>query len=277
MLNIGFHVSNSGGFCAMAKTALQANANTFQYFSRNPRGGNVKALDIADIEKFSVISEQNNFAPIVAHAPYTLNLCSKTESIRNFSKKIFAEDLKRTDLIKGTLYNFHPGSHTGQGKSIGIEQIAAALNEILSPEQNTIVLLETMSGKGSEIGGNFEELRKIMDEVELKCKLGICFDTCHVFDSGYDIVNNFDGVLDEFDKILGIKNLKAIHLNDSKNICASKKDRHEKIGKGNIGLKAFSKIINHKYLKNLPFILETPHESTDGWKEEISLLKEIFE
>lgn len=275
MINIGFHVSSAGGFCAMAKTAQSAGANTFQYFSRNPRGGSVKPVDMGDIEKFSEIANKNNFAPIVAHAPYTLNLCSKTESIRNFSKNIFIDDLKRTDLIPGTLYNFHPGSHTGQGKSVGIGQIASALNEILKPDQKTVVLLETMAGKGSEIGGKFEEIREIINNVNLKDKIGVCLDTCHIFDAGYDIVDNLEGVLEEFDKIIGIKNLKAVHLNDSKNICASKKDRHEKIGKGNIGIEAFTDIINNSFLKNLPFILETPHESIEGWKEEIALLKSV--
>ncbi len=259
----------------MAKTAQSVGANTFQYFSRNPRGGSVKPVDMGDIEKFSEIANKNNFAPIVAHAPYTLNLCSKTESIRNFSKNIFIDDLKRTDLIPGTLYNFHPGSHTGQGKSVGIGQIASALNEILKPDQKTVVLLETMAGKGSEIGGKFEEIREIINNVNLKDKIGVCLDTCHIFDAGYDIVNNLEGVLEEFDKIIGIKNLKAVHLNDSKNICASKKDRHEKIGKGNIGIEAFTDIINNSFLKNLPFILETPHESIEGWKEEIALLKSV--
>ena len=275
MLNIGYHVSSAGGICAMAKTAQSAGANTFQYFSRNPRGGSVKPVDMGDIEKFLEVADKNNFAPIVAHAPYTLNLCSKTESIRNFSKNIFMDDLKRTDLIPVTLYNFHPGSHTGQGKSVGIGQIASALNEILKPNQKTIVLLETMAGKGSEVGGKFEDIREIMNNVELKDKIGVCLDTCHVFDAGYDIVNNLEGVLEEFDKIIGIKNLKAVHLNDSKNICASKKDRHEKIGKGNIGIEAFSEIINHSLLKHLPFILETPHDSIEGWKEEIALLKSV--
>lgn len=276
MLNIGFHVSSSGGFCAMAETALKAGATTFQYFSRNPRGGSVKSLNMKDIENFLKI-KKDNFSQIVAHSPYILNLCSKTENIRNYSKNMLAEDLERADLIPGVLYNLHPGSHTGQGKDIGIEQISNALNEVLKPEQNTIVLLETMAGKGSEIGGNFGELRKIIDNIELKNKIGVCFDTCHVFDSGYDIVNDLDGVLEKFDNIIGIDMLKAVHLNDSKNLCASKKDRHEKIGNGNIGMKTFSKIVNNTYLKNLPFILETPQESTEGWKEEIAVLREISE
>ena len=260
----------------MAEKALKAGANTFQYFSRNPRGGSVKSLNMKDIENFLKI-KKDNFSQIVAHSPYVLNLCSKTESIRNYSKNMLAEDLERTDLIPGVLYNLHPGSHTGQGKDLGIEQISNALNEILKQEQKTIVLLETMAGKGSEIGGNFSELRKIIDNIELKSKIGVCFDTCHVFDSGYDIVNDFDGVLEKFDNTIGIDMLKAVHLNDSKNLCASKKDRHEKIGKGNIGIETFSKIVNNPYLRNLPFILETPQESTEGWKEEIAVLRKISE
>ncbi len=275
-MNIGCHLSSSGGFTAMAKTAIGIGANTFQFFSRNPRGGNAKAIDPDDIENFLRISKENNFSKIVAHAPYTLNLCSATEHICKFSKDIFAEDLIRLENIPGSLYNFHPGSHTGQGIEVGIKKIVDALNEILTPSQTATVLLETMAGKGSEIGGKFEELRTIIDNIELKSKMGVCLDTCHVFDSGYDIVNNLEGVLEKFDKIIGIERLKAIHINDSKNTCGSRKDRHEQIGKGNIGIEAFERIINHKYLKDLPFILETPQEDLSGYAHEIELLKGIY-
>lgn len=261
----------------MAETALNIGANTFQYFTRNPRGGSAKEPDKKDIEEFLKIFKEKNFAPIVAHAPYTMNLCSKAEHIRDFSKNIFEDDLKRTELIPGSFYNFHPGSHTGQGMEAGIIQISETLNKVLDVNQKTTVLLETMAGKGSEIGGRFEELRLIMNNVELKEKVGVCLDTCHVFDGGYDIVNNLEGVLEEFDKIVGIKKLRAVHINDSKNILSSKKDRHERIGHGKIGLDALTKIINHPYLKNLPFILETPQESLEGYKEEIALLKKYSE
>ncbi len=275
MLNIGCHLSSSEGFAAMAKTALSIGANTFQYFSRNPRGGAVKKLDLEDLENFKIIAEKNNFVSVIAHAPYTMNLCSGKEHIRNFSKNIFKEDLLRIESVPGALYNFHPGSHTGQGTEKGIYLISEALNEALKPEQKTIVLLETMAGKGSEIGGCFEELKKIIDNVQLKEKVGVCLDTCHVFDGGYDIVNNLSEVLENFDRIIGMDKLKAIHLNDSKNICGSRKDRHEQIGKGNIGINTFENIINCKYLKNLPFILETPQEKLSGYADEIKLLKKL--
>lgn len=275
-MDIGCHLSSSGGFTAMAKTALDIGANTFQFFSRNPRGGNAKALDPKDIENFLNISRENNFSKIVAHAPYTLNLCSATEHICKFSRDIFAQDIKRLENIPGNLYNFHPGSHTGQGADVGIQKITDALNDILFESQTTTVLLETMAGKGSEVGGKFEELRKIIDNVKLSDKIGVCVDTCHVFDGGYDIVNRLEDVIEEFDKIIGIERLKAIHINDSKNTCGSKKDRHEQIGKGNIGLEAFERIINHKYFKDLPFILETPQEDLAGYAHEIELLKSIY-
>ncbi len=274
-MNIGCHLSSSGGFFAMAKAALGIGANTFQFFSRNPRGGQGKEIDPKDIEKFLRIAKENNFAKIVAHAPYTMNLCSSADHICEFSKNIFAQDIKRLENIPDNFYNFHPGSHTGQGVEIGIQKITDALNEILVPEQTTIILLETMAGKGSEIGGNFEELKKIINNVNLKDKIGVCLDTCHIFDGGYDIVNNLENVVEEFDKIIGIEMLKVIHLNDSKNPCGSKKDRHEKIGKGNIGLEAFERIINHKYFKDLPFILETPQEDLSGYANEISMLKKM--
>lgn len=274
-MNIGCHLSSSGGFFAMAKAAVSVGANTFQFFSRNPRGGRGKEIDPKDIENFLHITKENNFAKIVAHAPYTMNLCSSADHICEFSKNIFAEDLEKLENIPGNFYNFHPGSHTGQGAEIGIQKITDALNEILKVNQSTTVLLETMAGKGSEVGGNFEELKKIIDNIKLKDKIGVCLDTCHIFDGGYDIVNNLEGVLEEFDKIIGIEKLKAIHLNDSKNPCGSKKDRHEKIGKGNIGLKAFERIINHKHLSCLPFILETPQEDLRGYSDEISVLKRM--
>lgn len=275
MIKIGCHLSSAGGFTVMAQSALQIGANTFQYFTRNPRGGAAKAINKNDVEKFLSIAVQNKFAPIVAHAPYTLNICSSANHIREFSKNIFADDLLRTEFIPHSYYNFHPGSHTGQGIDAGIGQIADVLNAVLKPEQTTTVLLETMTGKGSEIGGTFEEIKKIIDKVELKDKLGVCLDTCHVFDGGYDIKDNLEGVLEDFNNIIGIENLKVIHLNDSKNSCGSRKDRHEQIGKGSLGLQTMEKIINHPALKNLPFILETPQESLAGYAEEIALLKKL--
>lgn len=261
----------------MAKSAVLISANTFQYFTRNPRGGAAKAIKNEDIEEYLRLSGENNFAKIVAHAPYTMNLCSAKEHTREFSKNMFKDDLSRAELIPGSYYNFHPGSHTGQGIDVGIEQISAALNDCLSETQNTIVLLETMAGKGSEVGGRFEELAKIRSNITIKDKVGVCLDTCHVFDGGYDIVNNLDGVLEKFDKIIGIENLKAIHINDSKNACGSHKDRHEKIGEGNIGIDAMARIINNKYLRNLPFILETPHDDLSGYAEEIKLLRNLYD
>ena len=273
MINRGCHLSSAGGYTSMANRAIEIGANTFQYFTRNPRGGVAKEINKEDVDNFLKLSFQNNFSKIIAHAPYTLNLCSSKEYIRNFSKNIFSDDLLRVESVPDSLYNFHPGSHTGQGAEVGISQIAKALNEVIKPNQTTTVLLETMAGKGSEIGGTFEELKQIIDRVDLPDKIGVCFDTCHVFDAGYDIVNNLEGILEQFDKIIGIEMIKAVHLNDSKNICGSKKDRHEKIGLGNIGIDAISSIVNHPYLKNLPFILETPHEDLQGYAEEIKLIK----
>lgn len=259
----------------MAESAQKINANTFQYFTRNPRGGSAKALDLNDIETFLQIARNSQFAPIVAHAPYTLNLCSASEHIRKFSSDIFADDIARCGVVPGSYYNFHPGSHTGQGPDVGIGQISDTLNNILTPNQTIVVLLETMAGKGSEIGGSFEELKEIMNKIRLKDKIGVCFDTCHVFDAGYDLVNDLDGVLEQFDSTVGLKNLKAVHLNDSKNPCGSKKDRHEQIGKGMIGEDAIAKIVNHPALKNLPFILETPQESLDGYAKEIKFVRSV--
>lgn len=277
MLNIGCHLSSSRGFTAMAEECIKIGANTFQYFTRNPRGGKAKEIDSQDLEKFLKIYNEKNFKPIIAHAPYTMNLCSSTESIRIYSKDIFKDDIKRCEYIPGSYYNFHPGSHTGQGIETGITEIAEALNEIISQTQSTTILLETMTGKGSEVGGKFEEIAEIIDRVELKDKIGVCLDTCHTFDAGYDIVNNLDNVLEEFDKIIGIKNLKAIHLNDSKNTLGSKKDRHERIGQGQIGFEAIIKIVRNKYLKDLVFILETPQENIEGYSQEIRMIKNTLE
>lgn len=277
MFNIGCHLSSSAGYKAMADTAVSIEANTFQYFTRNPRGGAAKAIKPEDVESFLKVAKENHFAKVVAHAPYTMNLCSAAEHIREFSRNMFQDDIRRADLIPESYYNFHPGSHTGQGVDVGIDYICGALNECLKENQSTIVLLETMAGKGSEVGGKFEEIAKIRANTELKDKVGVCLDTCHVFDAGYDIVGNLDGVLEEFDRVIGIEHLKAVHINDSKNPIASHKDRHEKIGEGYIGLDAMKKIINNKYLRNLPFILETPQESLSGYAEEIKVLRNLYD
>ncbi len=274
MFTIGCHLSASKGYLAMAKQAVSIGANTFQFFTRNPRGGKAKEINEDDVKAFLQYSKEHEINRILAHAPYTLNACSADSGIREFAKNTMADDLKRMEYTPGNYYNFHPGSHVGQGVEVGIDFIAEMLNEILTKEQTTTVLLETMSGKGSEVGRNFEELKAIIDKVKLKDKLGVCLDTCHIWDGGYDVVNNFDGVLDEFDKIIGLEKLKAIHLNDSKNDLASHKDRHEKIGEGKIGLEAISKIINNDRIKNLPFYLETPNE-IEGYEKEIQLLKKI--
>lgn len=272
MLTIGCHLSSSKGYYAMGKTALSINANTFQFFTRNPRGGKAKDINPEDVEKYLNFAKENNITSILAHAPYTLNAASKDEGLREFARNTMIDDLNRMEFTPGNCYNFHPGSHVGQGIEIGIGHIADMLNSILRPEQNTTVLLETMSGKGSEIGVNFEELREIMDRITLKEKVGVCLDTCHVWDGGYDIVNDLDGVIYKFDSIIGLTNLKAIHLNDSLNPLGSHKDRHAKIGEGMIGLDALVRIINHPALKNIPFYLETPNE-LDGYAEEIKVLK----
>ena len=275
MLNIGCHLSASEGYVAMAKQAIEIGANTFQFFTRNPRGFKAKDIDEQDVKDFLEIIKENKFVKILAHAPYTLNPCSADKRVRDLAKEIFIDDLKRMEYTPGNMYNFHPGSHVGQGVETGIKIIADTLNEVLKKEQTTAVLLETMSGKGSEIGSKFEELKQIIDSVELKDKVGVCLDTCHIYDGGYDIVNNLDDVLNEFDKIIGLKNLKAIHLNDTKNPFASHKDRHEKIGEGHLGLDAISKVINHPKLKKLPFYLETPNE-IEGYAKEIKILKEVY-
>ena len=272
MFTIGCHLSASKGYLAMAKQAVSIGANTFQFFTRNPRGGKAKEINEDDVKAFLEYSKEHGINRILAHAPYTLNACSADSGIREFAKNTMADDLKRMEYTPGNYYNFHPGSHVGQGVEVGIDFIAEMLNEILRKEQTTTVLLETMSGKGSEVGRNFEELKAIIDKVKIKDKLGVCLDTCHIWDGGYDVVNNFDGVLDEFDKIIGLEKLKAIHLNDSKNDLSSHKDRHEKIGEGKIGLDAISKIINNDRIKELPLYLETPND-IDGYEREIELLK----
>lgn len=274
MFKIGCHLSASKGFLAMGKEAVKIGGNTFQFFTRNPRGGAAKAIDEKDVEAFLAFAAENGIDIILAHAPYTLNACAADDKIRTFAKETMADDLQRMEYVPGNLYNFHPGSHVKQGVEIGIDKIADLLNEVLFEKQRTTVLLETMAGKGTEIGRSFEEIRAIMDKVELKDKLGVCLDTCHVYDAGYDIVNHLDEVLEQFDRIIGLDKLKAIHLNDSKNPFESHKDRHEKIGEGAIGIEAFTRIINHEKLKNLPFFLETPNE-IEGYKQEIALLKEL--
>ena len=272
MLRIGCHLSSSKGYCAMAKDALKIHANTFQYFSRNPRGGNAKALDQDDISRFLLQAKANDIHPFLAHAPYTLNGCSADPALRDFAKRTMADDLVRLESTPGNPYNFHPGSHVRQGADVGISYIADMLNEILKPDQTTTVLLETMSGKGSEVGRTFEELKAIIDKVGLNSQLGVCLDTCHVWDAGYDIVNDLDGVLEEFDRVIGLKRLKAIHINDSLNERGSHKDRHARIGEGKIGLPAFERIVRHPHLQGLPFILETPNDE-EGWAKEIEMLR----
>lgn len=272
MLNIGAHLSSAKGFANMGKDAVKIGANTFQFFTRNPQGGKAKEINPADVAEFLALVKQHKFVKFVAHAPYTLNPCSDNPSTREFAEMVFVDDLKRMEYVPHNYYNFHPGSHVGQGVEAGIDMIASLLDKVLTKEQTTMVLLETMSGKGSEVGAKFEELQKIMDRVKLPEKLGVCLDTCHVYSAGYDIVNNLDEVLAEFDTIIGLDKLKAIHLNDSKMPFASHKDRHEKIGKGTIGLDAIVRIVNHKKLKELPFILETPNDLA-GWAQEIKLLR----
>lgn len=276
MLNIGCHLSISNGFEAIGKQALEIGANTFQFFTRNPRGGSARKIEQADVDALKLIMSENAFSQILAHAPYTMNLCSAKPETREFALNTLKDDLQRMEYLPDNLYNFHPGSHTGQGTEKGTEQIISALNEAMFPEMHTTVLLETMAGKGSEIGGKFEELTAIINGVDYKDKIGVCLDTCHVFDAGYDIVNHLEEVLDDFEKIIGLGRLKAVHLNDSMNYLGCHKDRHQKIGEGAIGLDAFKRIINHPVLKNLPFFLETPNE-INGYAYEISLLKSIAE
>ncbi len=274
MFQIGCHLSSSKGYLAMGKEAVKLNANTFQFFTRNPRGGKAKAIDEQDVAAFLTFAEGHGIHSILAHAPYTLNACSKDERTREFALETMTDDLRRMEYTPNQLYNFHPGSHVGQGVETGITQIAALLNTVLTEEQTTTVLLETMAGKGTEIGRSFEELREILDRVTLSNKMGVCLDTCHVYDAGYDIVNDLDGVLTQFDKVIGLDKLKAIHLNDSMNPINSHKDRHQKIGDGSLGLEAITRIINHPALRDLPFNLETPNE-LDGYAAEIALLRSL--
>lgn len=274
-LKIGCHLSISKGFEAAGKDALKINANTFQFFTRNPRGGKAKNIDEKDINKYLELAKENDIKTIIAHAPYTLNPCSSNEETREFARMVMKDDLMRMEYLPHNFYNFHPGSHVGQGIDAGIELIVALLNELLHEDMTTTVLLETMAGKGSEIGKSFEELARILEGVKLKEKMGVCLDTCHVYDAGYDIVGNLDGVLDEFDRIIGLERLRAVHLNDSKNPFASGKDRHEKLGEGTLGMQTFINIINHPKLKDLSFILETPNE-LEGYAVEISMLQKAY-
>ena len=274
MFYIGCHLSASDGFLAMGRTALSIGANTFQFFTRNPRGSKAKAIDPADVAAFLALAAENEFGTLVAHAPYTINPCSKDEHTREFARMTLADDLKRMEHLPGNVYNFHPGSHTGQGMETGIAQIAETLNAILTPGLRTTVLLETMSGKGSEVGSRFEELREIIDRVELSDKLGVCLDTCHVSDAGYDIADDPDGVLTEFDRVIGLDRLRAVHVNDSLNPVGSHKDRHARIGEGCLGAEALGRVVRHPALQGLPFVLETPNE-LPGYAREIALLKEL--
>ncbi|MBR2978473.1 MAG: deoxyribonuclease IV [Myxococcaceae bacterium] len=276
MFQIGCHLSASRGFLAMGRDALKISANTFQFFTRNPRGGSAKDIDLDDVAAFRALAQKNGIQTILAHAPYTLNACAANPSVRDFTRRTMADDLRRMEHVPGNLYNFHPGSHVQQGAEKGIELIADTLNAILTPTQRTTVLLETMAGKGSEVGRSFEEIRAIIDRVALSDKLGVCLDTCHVHDAGYDIVGDLDGVLERFDAVIGLDRLKAIHLNDSKNPLASHKDRHELLGQGSLGLQAIARVINHPRLRHLPFFLETPNDLA-GYGREIALLKTLRE
>lgn len=274
MFIIGSHLSTSKGYESMGKTAVEIGANTFQFFTRNPRGSKAKKIDPEDISKLIKISNENQFGTLLAHAPYTLNPASAKDSVREFAKITMEDDLHRMEFLPNSYYNFHPGSHTGLGVEKGIEHIIELLNDIMNENQTTTILLEAMSGKGTEIGSKFEELKRIIDGVELKDKIGVCIDTCHIHEAGYDIINNLDGVLEEFDTIIGLDKLKAVHLNDSKNPTGAKKDRHEKIGEGTLGIETIKKVINHKSLRDLPFFLETPNE-IEGYAKEIELLKSL--
>lgn len=275
MLHIGCHLSVSQGFLHMGEEALSIGADTFQFFTRNPRGGSVRPLDTDDMAALNRLMEEHHFAPILAHAPYTLNGCSKTEKTRVFAREAMADDLRRLEYLDNCRYNFHPGSHVGQGAEAGIDFIADMLNTCMFKGQKTVVLLETMAGKGTEVGRNFEEIAAIIEKVELQDNIGVCLDTCHVFDGGYDIVHHLDDVLAQFDTRIGLSRLKAVHINDSKNELGSHKDRHEKIGEGHIGIEAFTRIINHPALRQLPFYLETPNELA-GYAHEISLLRSLY-
>ena len=274
MFRIGCHISAAGGYLAMGKTAEALGANTFAFFTRNPRGGASKALDEDDVAAFLDFAKARDIGALVAHAPYTLNPCAEKDRVREFARQAFREDLARMEYTPGQCYNFHPGSHVGQGAAVGIEKITEILNEALFPEMRTTVLLETMAGKGSEVGGRFEELRAVLDGVALPDKMGVCFDTCHVWDAGYDIVRDLDGVLTEFDRVVGLERIRAVHLNNSKNDIGSHKDRHEKIDEGFLPMDAIRRIISHEALRDLPFILETPNEN-EGYAREIRLLRDL--
>ena len=276
MLYIGNHTTSSKGYTAMAKQMIANGGNTFAFFTRNPRGGRAKAINEKDIQQFLALAKEHHFGKIVAHAPYTMNACAAREELRDFARETFRDDLRRMEYTPGNYYNFHPGSHVGQGTETGIRKIAEILNDVLTDDQSTTVLLETMSGKGSEMGRNFQEIRSILDLVDKKEKMGVCLDTCHVWDGGYDIVHDLDGVLDEFDQIIGLSKLKAVHLNDSLNDLGSHKDRHARIGEGRIGLEALVNVIRHPALKGIPFILETPNDD-EGWTKEIFLLRDAYE
>ena len=272
MLYLGCHLSASAGYLAMGETALSIGANTFQFFTRNPRGGDAKPLDLDDAAKLNALLKANGFGKLIAHAPYTLNPCSAKPEVRDFAFRVFKDDLARMEAVPGNYYNFHPGSHVGQGIEAGIDQIVDIVNRVLTPELHTTILLETMSGKGSEVGSSFEELRAIIDRTECSDRIGVCLDTCHVSDAGYDIVGDLDGVLAEFDRVIGLERLKALHLNDSKNPRGARKDRHACIGEGTIGRETFRRIVNHPALKHLPMCLETPTD-LEGYAREIALLR----
>ena len=276
MLYIGNHTTSAKGYTAMAKQMIANGGNTFAFFTRNPRGGRAKAINEQDVQKFLTLAKEHHFGKIVAHAPYTMNACAAREELRDFARETFRDDLRRMEYTPGNYYNFHPGSHVGQGAETGIRKIAEILNDVLTDDQSTTVLLETMSGKGSEVGRNFQEIRSILDRVDHKEKMGVCLDTCHVWDGGYDIVHDLNGVINEFDQIIGLSRLKAIHLNDSLNDLGSHKDRHARIGEGRIGLEALVNVIRHPALEGIPFILETPNDD-EGWKREIALLREACE
>lgn len=275
MLNIGCHLSVSKGYLHMGKEALSIGANTFQFFTRNPRGSKAKQMDEKDAAALMAFTREHRFAPLLGHAPYTLNPCSPDPKVREFAHMVMTEDLSNLEYLPGNLYTFHPGSHGGQGAEAGMDFITELLNQVLRPEQATTVLLETMSGKGSEVGSKFEEIKSILDRVELADKMGVCLDTCHIYSAGYDIVSDLEGVLEQFDQVVGLEHLKAVHLNDSKNPFDSRKDRHAKIGEGSLGLEPIINVINHPQLRHLPFYLETPNE-VPGYGEEIKLLREAF-
>ncbi len=275
MLQIGCHLSSSAGYLAMGKDAEKIDANTFAFFTRNPRGGKAKDIDKADVARFLEFAKERGISSLVAHSPYTLNPCSAKPDLRDFARRTMKDDLARLEYTPGNFYNFHPGSHTGQGEDVGLAQCAEMLNEILPLSATTTVLIETMAGKGSEIGKTFEQIAKIISMVEDTSRLGVCLDTCHIWDGGYDIVNDLDGVLTQFDKTIGLQNLRAIHLNDSLNPCGAHKDRHAKIGEGHIGKEAIFRVINHEALYALPLILETPNDEA-GYAREIAMLREAY-